>query len=68
MRTTAQIRKDIIEESKNYQIVADVAWVTMPDVDTDAPGSEETIASIREHLYALYEEMLVAYKEEKAAN
>jgi len=65
MRTVAEIRRDIITATKNYKMLTTVLWELMPDVDTDTPGSNEMLKSVKEEIYLLLEEMGKAYNAEK---
>jgi len=60
MRTVKEIRDDIIEASKNYQVVSNMAWVIMPDADHDVPGTDEVLDDLKGCLRNLYKELVRA--------
>jgi len=61
MRTIAEIRADIIEASKNYRVVLNMAYTIMPDAETFVPGAHEVLADMEAQVIALYKEMFDAY-------
>ena len=57
MRPMIEIRADILEASRNYHAVSDIAWAIMPDANHDLPGTDEVLNSFKTLLRDLYVEL-----------